>query len=62
MRIEQLLYLSEIAKTHSISIAANNLFVSQPAISTAIKKLEEELDVTLFSRSKNGVFLTPIGE
>lgn len=62
MRIEQLLYLVEIAKTHSISIAAENLYVSQPAISAAIKKLEEELGTTLFSRSKNGVFLTSVGE
>lgn len=39
MRIEQLEYLIEIAKTNSISIAAENLYVSQPSISEAIKKI-----------------------
>lgn len=62
MRIEQLIYLNEIAKTNSISISAENLFVSQPAISSAINKLEEELGSSLFTRSKNGVYLTPFGQ
>ena len=62
MRLEQLQYFAEVAKTNSIRLASENLFVSQPAISTAITKLEQELEVILFTRSKNGVFLTPIGE
>lgn len=62
MRIEQLVYFIEIAKTHSFSLAAENLFVSQPAISSAINKLESELDCSLFTRSKNGIALTAIGQ
>ncbi len=61
MRIEQLKYLVEIAKTHSITVAAENLHVTQPTISEAIKKLEQELNVNLFSRSKTGVHPTNIG-
>lgn len=62
MRLEQFRYVAEVAKTNSIRLASENLFVSQPAISTAITKLEQELGADLFIRSKNGVFLTPIGE
>lgn len=62
MRIEQLQYLLEISKTHSISLAADNLFLTQPALSNAIKKLEKELGVALFTRSKNGVLLTLAGK
>lgn len=62
MRLEQLYYMIEIAKTHSFSIAAENLFIGQSTLSETIKKLEDELDVSLFSRSKNGVYLTPVGE
>lgn len=62
MRIEQLEYFLEIAKTHSISLAAENLFVTQPTISDAMKKLETELDIPLLIRSKNGVYLTEAGE
>ena len=49
MRIEQLYHLIEIAKTHSFTIAAQNLFISQPTISESIKKLEEELSITLLN-------------
>lgn len=62
MRIEQLEYLVEVAKTHSISLASENLFVSQPAISEALKKLENELGITLLSRSKTGSYLTEVGK
>ncbi len=62
MRLEQLYYMIEIAKTHSFSIAAENLFIGQSTLSETIKKFEDELDVSLFSRSKNGVYLTPVGE
>lgn len=62
MRIEQLKYLLEVAKTHSVSIAANNLFISQSTISDAIKKLEIELNVSLFERSKQGMYLTEVGQ
>lgn len=46
----------------NISKAANELFISQPAISQSIKKLEQSLDTALFVRSSRGVQLTEEGE
>lgn len=51
-----------VAKEESISGAAKKLFISQPAISKSLKKLEESLNVELFYRNLNGVTLTKIGE
>lgn len=42
----------------SISKAANNLYISQPAITKSIQKLEQELGITLFNRGPKGVSLT----
>lgn len=50
-----------VAKEGSISRAANLLFISQPAITLQIKKLESELGVSLFTRTKHGVVLTEEG-
>lgn len=50
-----------VAKEGSISRAANILFISQPAITLQIKKLESELGVSLFTRTKHGVILTEEG-
>lgn len=50
-----------VAKEGSISRAANILFISQPAITLQIKKLENELGVSLFTRTKHGVVLTEEG-
>ena len=51
------------AQTGSLTEAAKKLYVSQPAISQAIKKLEEELDVKLFIRSKrSSLILTDVGK
>lgn len=58
MRIEQLEYIVSVAKTHSFSKTAQDLHVSQPAISQSILKLEEELGVNIFERSSSGVNLT----
>ncbi|MBO5166430.1 MAG: LysR family transcriptional regulator [Lachnospiraceae bacterium] len=52
----------EVASCGNISGAARNLFISQPAISKAISKLESNLSTTLFLRSSRGVKLTPEGE
>lgn len=52
----------EVAKCGSISQAANTLFISQPAISKAIQKLEKALFTQLFIRSSKGVKLTEDGE
>ncbi len=51
----------EVAKTGNISKAAKELYISQPAISKAIGKLEDSLDTTLFSRNSRGVQLTEEG-
>lgn len=50
-----------VAKNGNITKAANELMVSQPAISKAIKSLEEQLNTTLFVRNNNGVTLTTAG-
>ena len=51
-----------VAMEGNISRAAASLFISQPAISKAIRKLEEALEVTLFFRSSRGVQLTEEGQ
>lgn len=61
MNIDQLTYIVEIAKTHSLSTAARNLYVSVPALSQAISSLEAEFDVELFERSRTGTFPTAEG-
>ena len=55
MRIGQMRYLVEISKVRSFRLAAENLLVTQPAISEAVKKLEQELGVILLERSQSGV-------
>ena len=50
-----------VAKTGSISRAANKLYISQPAVSKSISNLEEQLGTTLFTRSSRGVKLTDEG-
>ncbi len=51
-----------VANKQNISKAAKELYISQPAISKSIRKLEESLGVQLFERSSRGVTLTPEGE
>lgn len=61
MTLEQIHYVLEVAKTGSINQAASNLFMSQSALSQAIKGLENELGIPLFSRTNRGAELTPTG-
>lgn len=51
-----------VAQTENISQAANILFISQPAISKSIQRLEKNLNVSLFTRTSKGVQLTEEGE
>ena len=51
-----------VANCKNISGAAKELYISQPAISKAISKLEQSLNTTLFIRNSRGVTLTPEGE
>jgi LysR family transcriptional activator of glutamate synthase operon len=62
VHIEQLEYLVEVARTGSISTTAQNLHVSQSAISKSILRLEQDLHITLFTRTRTGVIPTPVGE
>ncbi len=52
----------EVANCNSFLKAANKLYITQPAISRSIAKLEEELGYVLFHRANNGVSLTPYGQ
>ena len=52
----------EVAKAGSISKAAKLLYISQPAISKSILRLEENLEIALFTRTSKGVSLTPEGQ
>lgn len=62
MRSEQIKYFLEAAETGSMLQVAEKNFLTQPAVSTAISKLEEELEVTLLNRSKQGIQLTEAGK
>ncbi|MEJ2695961.1 MAG: LysR family transcriptional regulator [Candidatus Sulfobium sp.] len=62
MDFYQLSYFSKVARTGSVSRAAAELFISQPAVSKQIKALEEELGERLFDRLGKRVFLTRAGE
>ena len=62
MTLTQLQYVVAIAETKSMNKAAAALFVSQPALSGAIKDLEEELQTELFIRTNKGIVITTEGQ
>ena len=62
MNILHLKYAVEVAKTQSISKAAENLYMGQPNLSRAIKDLEESLGITIFRRTSKGITTTPDGD
>ena len=61
VKLELYRTFQEVAKTENISLAAQNLYISQSAVSQAIRQLEDQLQVRLFSRSTKGVKLTGEG-
>ena len=61
MTLTQLHYIITIAETKSFNKAAEQLYVSQPSLTSAMKELEKELGITLFYRSGRGVTLTNDG-
>ena len=62
MNLRALKYLVKLADLQHFSKAADACFVSQPTLSTQIRKLEEELEVQLVERAPRNVQLTPIGK
>ena len=61
MDIKHIEYVLEAAKTGSLGSAAQNLYLSQPNLSYAIRSLEDELGSEIFSRTNRGVELTDFG-
>ncbi len=62
MNLRDLKYLVAVAETQHFGRAAERCFVSQPTLSSQIKKLENQLGVTLFERTNRKVAVTPVGE
>ena len=61
MTITQLKYVLAIAEHKNFTKAAEKCFVTQPTLSTQIQKLEDELDILIFDRSKKPIELTDVG-
>lgn len=61
MTLNKLRYVVAVAQERNFRRAAENFFVSQPALSVAIQKLENKLDIQIFERSKTEISLTNIG-
>lgn len=62
MTLTELRYIVALAREHHFGRAAEKCFVSQPTLSVAVKKLEEELGVILFERGQGEITVTPAGE
>ena len=61
MTFVQLKYILTIAETKSLNKAAEQLYVSQPSLTNALKELEKEVGITIFFRTGRGVTLTNDG-
>lgn len=62
MTITQLKYVLAVAEYQNFTKAAERTFVTQPTLSMQIQKLEDELNIKIFDRSKKPIALTPVGE
>lgn len=62
MTLTELRYIVAVARERHFGRAAQACFVSQPTLSVGIKKIEEELGVSIFERGSNEITLTPVGE
>lgn len=62
MTLNELKYIVALAEQKNFRKASEKCFVSQPTLSVAIKKLEEELEISLFERKKTEVIVTPVGQ
>lgn len=61
MTLNELRFIVAVAQERNFRRAAEKAFISQPALSLAIQKLEEELGVKIFERDKSGITLTSVG-
>ena len=62
MTITQLQYVLAVAEHKNFTLAAEKSFVTQPTLSMQVQKLEDELDVLIFDRSKKPITITEVGE
>ena len=62
MTLTELKYVLAVAQEHHFGRAAESCSVSQPSLSVAVRKLEEELGVKIFERKSSDVTVTPIGK
>ena len=62
MTLQQLRYVTMVAKTGTITEAANKLYISQPSLTSAIHELENEMNIVIFRRTNKGVSITKEGE
>jgi LysR family hydrogen peroxide-inducible transcriptional activator len=62
MTLTELRYVVAVSRERHFGRAAEACFVSQPTLSVGIKKLEEELGISIFERGSNEITLTPVGE
>ncbi len=62
MTLTQLSYMIAVAEAGNFTVAAEKVFVTQPTLSMQIQKLEDELDVKIFNRTKKPIRLTKVGE
>ena len=62
VKLELYRVFKEVAEAGNITAAAQNLFISQSAVSQSVKQLESDLQTRLFARNSRGVSLTPDGK
>ena len=62
LKMEYFYYMKEVCQTESINRAAENLYISQPYLSQTLKKIEQQLGVSLLKRSNKGISLTDAGK
>ena len=62
MTLQQLRYAVKVAEQGTITDAANELFISQPSLTKAIRELEKEMGITIFERTNKGITISRDGE
>ena len=62
MTLQQLQYAVTVAAAGTITEAAERLYITQPSLTTAIRELEKEMNLTIFIRSNRGVVVSKEGE